>query len=182
MRIVLFHHIYDTPEGLRIAKQQQDVISRVGPVNIRTYHEPVGGRLYEGATLEPLHYYASSQKEETFIGYIHTKGASITLNRKGVEVWRKQMEAIVLHKWLDCVKALSDCDCYGAYLTDDTRYFFPGNFWWSKASHIKRLPNPRQWAEGLRSKPDDNSRYGYEDWITLSHPGTIAKADKPWRP
>lgn len=187
--MILFHHVYATPEGLRIAEEQHGTYRRLGfdayPNNVHTYfsYPSDSPQLYEGATLQKLWEYALGASECRPICYIHTKGASIVEPHRvgSYQAWRLSMEAVVLHKWQQCIEALKTCDCYGAHLPVDDRYFFPGNFWWSKTSHIRTLPSPIKWAEEICGRKGENVRYGYEDWITLSRPGVIAKAEREWK-
>lgn len=183
MSLKVYQHILTNEEGRRIANEQDKTLERVGLLsygvfrgesNLEDIHQ-----LYEGITLQELWTFSSESEEDIPVCYIHTKGATAS-NRIGAEKWRHSMEAVVLHKWKQCVEALEACDCYGAHLPIDDRYFFPGNFWWSKTSHIKRLPSPIEWAEKLCGRKGVDVRYGYEDWITLSREGVVAKADSEW--
>jgi hypothetical protein len=181
----VFHHIYNTEEGRRIAEEQDHVCISVGLTDItKGVSDPSDvHQLYEGATLQKLWEWAKETTDK-YVCYIHTKGASLPTieRRKSYQDWRLSMEAVVLHRWEDCIDALETCDCYGAHLPTDDRYFFPGNFWWSKTSHIQTLPSPIEWAEKICGRKGTDVRYGYEDWVTLSRPGVIAKAMFPWKP
>jgi hypothetical protein len=179
--MIVFQHVYYNGEGRRIAEEQDDTCRRLGFEVVRGISDPSDNpQRYEGVTLQKLWEYSFTSESEP-ICYIHTKGAT-NPNRKGCEDWRHSMEAVVLHRWQDCLKALETCDCYGAHLPTDDRYFFPGNFWWSNTSHIRTLPSPIEWAEKLCGRKGENVRYGYEDWITLSRPGVVAKAKYEWKP
>lgn len=153
---------------------------------------------YEGHTLEVL--WQICQSFDGLVWYIHTKGASLSEEKRpSAKAWRRLLEMEVIENWESCVdkfihksshviddtKQPATLDCYGAYLPHpnlDTRYFFPGNFWWARSDHIRRLPSPREWAEKLSGRAGENVRYGYEDWVTLSVPGVVAEAAHIWNP
>lgn len=187
-----FMHSYTTIFGQYISMEQLKRLRSVDllkTVRIRCFNsEDEEPQRYEGHTLEILWEYC--QGSDGLIWYIHTKGASHPPESQPSQAaFRHALEEVVIDEWQSIIRYFEthpECDCYGAYLTDDTRYFFPGNFWWARASHIRRLPNPIEWATKLCGRKGTDVRYGYEDWVTVSSLingfDTVARAKYRWRP
>jgi hypothetical protein len=137
--------------------------------------------LYEIPTLQYLH--THSQKEDFITWYIHTKGVFSGHTRKKyinvIKNWRKMMEYFVIEKHQTCLNQIQSPECdacgtearYCGFPIEETlttsysppAYHFAGNFWWSKSSHIKTLPNLyHKWLEL------DKSRYVAEAFIGMS--------------
>lgn len=141
--------------------------------------------LYEIPTLQQLH--KMSQIDDFLVWYIHTKGVFSGTVRKPwsnvIKGWRKMMEHFVIEKHAICINKIQsdDCDACGTearycgfpvpiegepiYFTDYTppTHHFSGNFWWSKSSYIKTLPNLYdKWIEV------NKSRYIAEAFIGMS--------------
>jgi hypothetical protein len=127
----------------------------------------------ERQTLILLQQVVSSYDEEVLVLYSHTKGVSslsihheMNLVQKDVDSWRKAMEYYTKERWQNCVDNLEIHDCVGCFYDvwvspyASLRYY-SGNFWWSKSSHIKRLPdmkkNPDNWmgCETFVTQPED---------------------------
>jgi len=102
--------------------------------------------------------------------YYHTKGITSiqshqfhleNLDYKNIESWRHIMEYFNIELWKECVEAVSqdDIDTAGCLYVDwqgnPFKYFYAGNFWWSKTTHLSQLPD---------MKERDN-RMGCELWI-----------------
>lgn len=195
-KILLYHHVYATDHGIEIADSQWTRMAECGLssdrlVTSRYSYQDDKPQLYEGKTLDSL--WEDIRLRPWWVGlilYTHTKGASHPPESQPSQIaFRHALEEVVIDEWQSIIQYFVDhpeCDCYGAYLTDDDRYFFPGNFWWARSSHIRSLPNPIEWAKQSRAESmklhPSNIRYGYEDWVTLSKPGTIAAAKYRWRP
>lgn len=180
-----FHHVYVTKHGERIFTDQQLEVRSSGlwdATEVLTvgYSRPTDKpQLYEGSTLGTM--WDMSQIFDGYVWYIHTKGASHdVVHFDRMKKIRDELQSVTLYEWQHCIEALNSCDCYGYGIPGDNRYFFPVNFWWSTFAHIRRLPRPRLWAESICGRTGENIRYGYEDWITGSLPGTIAKAKNIW--
>jgi len=83
--------------------------------------------------------------------YYHLKGVTSIQNHSDVNVtheavtsWRNVMEYFLIERWTKCVELLDGYDSVGCFWNDNTHEMYPnmycGNFWWSKSSHIKKLP------------------------------------------
>lgn len=107
-----------------------------------------------------------SQTEEFDILYLHTKGVTKPGHQNIVD-WTNYLSYFSIEKWTDRKIDLEESDCSGVNLfgnPDDIRehpstwgygkapIHYSGNFWWSKSSHIRKLPNPIAWL------PDENHR------------------------
>lgn len=103
------------------------------------------------------------QDPHSLILYIHTKSASKADGRRRVgEGWRRIMAYHTIERWRECVEALAEFDTVGSLLTVDPYPHYSGNFFWSRASYMARLPMPAaRW-------PGD--RLYAEEWL-LSVPG-----------
>jgi len=128
---------------------------------------------YEFPAIDLL--WRKAQEKDLRFLYLHTKGVSSF--RPTVEDWVEYLIHFNIDKWRDRVGELEKYDCTGVnlkgnwdpicispsqwvnpplYLKVNERLYslqhYSGNFWWSKSSHIKKLPNPYRWI------PDENFR------------------------
>lgn len=198
-KIAGYHHQFLTKDGAAIALAQLDQLHASGlyeaSIDITAITiDPPDGKVFEGATLLQMWHdcydippgrCTPMLPSNTLVWYIHTKGASVgTTRQNSYTKIRELLQDVMIDKWRDVVayfEAHPDTDCYGAYLPADDRYFFPHNMWWARTSHIASLPNPVEWATVLCGRKGTDVRYGYEDWITLSKPGTVARAYGVWK-
>jgi hypothetical protein len=101
-----------------------------------------------------------SKQDDFLIWYIHTKGVFSALHNPNVTSWRKMMEHFVIIKHNKCIEAINSPKCdmcgslvYDAYeapasCTAKAGHFFAGNFFWSKASFIRKTPNVMNQFDG----------------------------------
>jgi len=123
----------------------------------------------EFPTLELI--WKQSRLSDDNILYIHTKG--VTRNNQTIKDWTELLSYFNIIKWKDRINELNSYDCTGINLygnKDDIKQHpatwgygkaplhYSGNFWWSKASHIRKLPNPISWL------PDTN----YYQWRIMA--------------
>lgn len=102
--------------------------------------------------------------------YYHLKGVTSIQNHSDVNVtheavtsWRNVMEYFLIEKWQNCIELLNGIyDSVGCFWNDENHEMYPnmycGNFWWSKTSHIKKLPN----INDIK-----NDRMNAERWIGM---------------
>lgn len=96
--------------------------------------------------------------------YLHTKGVTKPGFQNVID-WTNYLSYFNINKWQDRLNELQESDCTGVNFfgnPDDinqhpatwgygkTPLHYSGNFWWTKSSHIKKLPNPIKWT------PDSN--------------------------
>ena len=115
-----------------------------------------------------------SETKNFYCYYFHTKGVSISEQTKNyyrvndltnlksnVESWREYMEYFLIDLYKKNIDFLSkDNDSVGVQLVQtpkSTHQHYSGNFWWTKSSYIKKLPN----INSLRL----NHRWDAEFWI-----------------
>jgi hypothetical protein len=107
---------------------------------------------------------------EVYILYIHSKGITRNVNRcRGLVNWYKTMICGLSEYRQICWQELDrGIHAVGSYLRDAPSLHFSGNFWWSRASHIAKLPtignqylDPEMW---ILSSP-------HVTWCELVHKG-----------
>lgn len=139
----------------------------------------------ENATSRKIYNDAKSSTEDYYALYFHTKGITSTLRHfrnspqeidafRTYQYWRHYLNYGVLEKWKDCIKALDDgYDTAGVNYQTFPHFHYSGNFWWSKASHIKMLPDPAtyEWWNELKRNSSDpwfrqaSNRFSDEQWV-----------------
>jgi hypothetical protein len=139
----------------------------------------------EDVTLKRV--YDDAWKEDKNILYFHTKGTTSFFNHlnppnirrhKEYYYWRKFMNWGVLERWKDCIAALETHDTAGCNYYNEPLPHYSGNFWWTKSSHIRSLPDPhiKTWWNELKAKKpetqDMSMRMGDEMWLCSSLTGT----------
>jgi len=102
--------------------------------------------LYEWPTLSCI--YEDCKTSNNDVWYVHTKGASNCRPdvpariQRNIRSWRGVMSYNVIGKHKLCKEILSEgIDATGAFYQKEVNCF-SGNFWWSKASHIRSLKEP----------------------------------------
>ena len=99
--------------------------------------------LYEKFTLDLLH--DDAMKENFHVLYIHTKGVSnqyVTnlVKAANVKDWVNYMCYFLMYKHEKCIELLSgSADTVGVSLRNIHKLHYSGNYWWSKASYIRKL-------------------------------------------
>lgn len=206
MKIKVFSHMNDMGAGKEIAKEQLNKMISSGlineaefyfalnydPTNYIWFKEELANYKnvnflelnarpddWEMPTLEELKRQCDESLEDFYVLYIHHKGAHYQdkPNFKFVTEWRHLLEYFNIEKWKDCVAALQNTDTAGINFTDQPWKHYSGNFWWAKASYIKKLPNIKRRSNFL----DDRSQFGNytkgwnyrwdaESWIGMADP------------
>ena len=140
----------------------------------------------ENVTLKKIYDHACV--EEAYFLYNHSKG--ITSFERSLKLglhdmhkidifinyyyWKEFLSWGVIDKWRDCVSALDNLfDTAAANYSDDPKPHYSGNVWWSKSSHISKLPDPssNNWWFDLQEKTKNNFlknatlRFKDEFWI-----------------
>ena len=107
----------------------------------------VGDTTYERYTLSRIHKMINEKKlhdADKFL-YIHSKGVSRShengVMMECIYLWRNYMEYNLISRHEECAKLLNTCDIVGvAYKDILIGPHFHGNFWWTKVSYFKKLP------------------------------------------
>jgi len=121
-------------------------------VNLVVQHDPLNKiqiikheeNKFEFLTLKLLQDTIKQCDKETYVLYYHTKGLTSVQKYENVISWRKCLEYFNIEKWTNLTKALNTFDTAGALYIDSgwpANNFYAGNFWWSKTSYLKNLPD-----------------------------------------
>jgi hypothetical protein len=112
---------------------------------------------WELRTLSELHTWAKDN-QDTYILYMHTKGASRYYNC--TNDWRLLMEYYTIDNYKTCIKLLdAGADMVGVNLHPGPVPHYSGNFWWAKANYISSLP-----PISFESKNGNPARMNAEFW------------------
>lgn len=124
-----------------------------------------------------------SKDTDCCVLYLHTKGITSTINylEKGdvntymrYHYWRQYLNWGTLTKWTRCLNDIVDKhDVSGINYRDTPCPHYSGNFWWSKSSYIRTLPDPStlSWWYSLKQKSNDQwlktvgNRFRDEMWV-----------------
>jgi hypothetical protein len=122
--------------------------------------EYVIGGFAEKETVRQI--WLDSQDNDFKLLYLHTKGVTafdkfftkgdIKTFRNHI-YWRKFLEWAVIEKWIECYDSLETHDMAGCNLVNEPLKHYAGNFWWSKSSYIKTLPDieSSEWWENNKN-------------------------------
>ena len=109
--------------------------------------------------------------DDFYILYLHTKGVTKP-GSPNIEDWTNYLSYFNINRWEDRYNDLSEYDCSGVNFSGNPEdlkldpltwgygkapQHYSGNFWWTKLSHIRKLPNPIKWM------PDEN----YQWWRVM---------------
>lgn len=121
-----------------------------------------------------------AKREDAYFLYFHCKGITAPWRMREEKIyqpfvnyylWRKFLEWGCIEKWETCIAKLQDHSCAGVNLVHWPMPHYSGNFWWSKSSHIRTLPNIKEntWWQILRQTTPlstwDSNRNKPEMWI-----------------
>ena len=118
----------------------------------------------------------NNDNNETYILYIHTKGVRNAGNKKVTESWRNMMTYFLIENYKEILKNMNNFDSIGnniVNLHDNNNCFinpihalhYSGNYWWSKKSHINKLP-----YISINYNNMYDQRYKAENWILSNYP------------
>jgi hypothetical protein len=95
--------------------------------------------------------------------YLHTKGVT-NPNQESIKSWTEYLSYFNIDMWKQRIIELEEFDCTGVDLKgnpDDIKsspslwgwgkapLHYSGNFWWSKSTHVNKLPKPSDWLPDL---------------------------------
>ena len=173
--------------------------------NIFWIHVETDTQLGEWPTLTYLKDYCDKHPEEFYVMYTHLKGLS-KFGDPYREGWRQYMDYWQIERWEDNVAALDqNYETTGINFNDEAAYtsrnfsnvwpHYSGNFWWARASYVRRLDplqDPRTIVWGTPSKllvhgdfvtgvalDPGNFRYENEAWIGSKNPTYFELAYSP---
>jgi hypothetical protein len=156
--------------------------------NVKFYHTSSRTDLWEWPSLDLLKRNCDAADEDFYVLYFHLKGLS-RLGDARVTDWRNYMEYWMIDQWAACVEKLDQGhDLVGTNIIEQPWLHSSGNFWWSRASYIKKLehlPNPDTLPWGTPSKytgailDGGNFRYDQEAWIGSKQPNWVEIHSSP---
>jgi len=162
----VYHHIYPTEYGLKIAEQQKDRLYSKITDKFEYVSNIVQKKQTEIWTLKKLQNDCYNLSDETNILYIHTKGATKpTIER---EQWREYMERELIDNYkfhLDILKKGFSSSGVLMGIPYWSSSIYGGNFWWTTAGYIKSLLNDLGWDEwtpNITYVPNENE---FSNWI-----------------
>lgn len=136
----------------------------------------------ETETLSELQ--AHALREDAYFLYFHCKGITAPWRMRQEKIyqpfvnyylWRKFLEWGCIENWKVCIEKLQDYSSAGVNLCNWPMAHYSGNFWWSKSSYIKTLPDIKtnDWWSKLMQTTDlktwDSNRNKPEMWIGTSY-------------
>lgn len=136
-----------------------------------------------------LHYLHKETQAEDLVMFLHTKGISyhsgqnrlhgftLPRNLRAINSWRFALEYICLDEWRSRVHRLTTqpIDTESAFMNLEPYWNYCGNIWWSKGSHIRRLPDPLT-VEGVDYK---NLSRSWLFYFKGNHTSIFHVLDKP---
>lgn len=128
---------------------------------------------FEGTTIQGIQESAHATEDEYYALCMTSKG--ISHGPGGHQNWRHYMQYFTVEKWKECVQKLDEgYDTVGAaYLPDPPYAFYPGTFFWAKASYIRkcrRLLTPSEANFKPQFEGQPHHRYDMECWIGSGDP------------
>ena len=202
MKIILFSHVIDIGCGMDITHEQTELLESSGlldactearfnlhfsknnyrwlcdrwkhrrNVYLQTYNESYK-EWYEATTELSIQDYVEKNQGEYYICHITHKGASH--GPGGHQNWRKYMQYWNIECWKDCVEKLDEgYDTCGASFLDNPPYpFYAGNFYWAKASYLRRCKKMES-PQDVDFKPQfdgqPHHRFDWECWHGSGNP------------
>lgn len=121
---------------LEFFEELQDINRKIKLIHLS--HTPIGN---ECDTFNWMREKFEEFEQERAIFYFHSKGVSYTnpVLKNNVGNWVKYMDLYYIHHWKSHMRALENYDTSGAFMISDPAHY-SGNFWWTKTSHLKKLP------------------------------------------
>lgn len=201
MKIVLFSHVINIGCGMEITHEQTNLLESSGlldacteshfnlhydksdyqwlidrwsskNVKFHTFDESYKD-WYEATTILSIQDYVSKSNDEFYVCYIHHKGAS-----HGPDAhhnWRRYMQYWNIEKWRDCVNKLDEGydTCGASFLGNPPYPFYAGNFYWAKASYLrrcKRMERPPDVDFQPQFDGQPHHRFDWECWNGSGNP------------
>lgn len=128
--------LYDKVDKIRCGVLTQTPVPQLFRDKVEVVRLSSDLSLYETPTLHALHEHA--QQEDFHVLYLHTKGVT-RQNHPGVMDWVDLLAHFNIERHLECIAGLEEHDAVGVNLGGKPLHY-SGNFWWSKASHLRTLP------------------------------------------
>lgn len=129
---------------------------------------------YEATTGYYLQEHVHTTEEDFYVCHITHKGCSHP-NPGNHQNWRKYMEYWNIERWQDCVAKLDEGydTCGASYLNNPPYPFYAGNFFWAKASYLRkcrRLKTPLENNFQPQFEGQPHHRFDWECWHGSGNP------------
>lgn len=130
---------------------------------------------YEATTIHYIQELVHSTDEEFYVVYTHSKGCSKP-NSDHDRNWLRYLHYFMVENWKYCLKKLDEgYEIVSAAWLERGEYspYFPGNFWWARASYLrrcKRLKTPPENNFIPQFRPDVHHRFDLEYWHGSGRP------------
>ena len=117
-----------------------------------------------------------SEQNNGLVLYIHGKGVSRTRQKRNVWGWRKMLEYFNVENHDRCTEEIKCLDVLGGNVCVAKNrslevpghcMHYSGNFWWSRASHVRKLPRI---PEDIRMEIHGNYIKYCEYWLLQNFP------------
>ena len=112
---------------------------------------------FERPVLEYMRRFSETANPNDKFYYLHSKGVSHKYHAS-IDDWNHFMEYFLIERYEHCLLALEEHDACGVNWGNNPKHF-SGNFWWAKASYIRKLP-----------EKIGKNYYDPEMWIGLGNP------------
>ena len=96
--------------------------------------------LYERPVLNFMREHALTHEDDHCYLYLHTKGLRFDGRNEAVNDWIDLMLYFLVTEHETCLHILKKYDACGVNFHHEPLPHFIGNFWWTKSSHVKKLP------------------------------------------
>lgn len=164
---------------------------------IKFHHVSNDAKNWEWYSLDNLRRNCVAHEDEEFyVCYVHLKGLT-RLNDPKILDWRNFMDYGIIEQWKECVALLDKGhDTVGVNFIENPTLWphYSGNFWWARASYIRKLepltnPAAIQWGSPgkMLIQPNGspvlldqgNFRFEHEAWICSGKPNWAEVASSP---
>jgi hypothetical protein len=95
--------------------------------------------------------------------YLMNKGASTDFNQP-IKDWIETMLHFNVYQYENCLNLLDEYDAVGVDYHENPYKHFSGNFFWTKSSHVKKLPY-LYWEDWRNYAPLGEERHAAEAWV-----------------
>lgn len=166
-KLAVFFHNAIMGDHEKVEKEIMDALKESGlleraDVFIKNDCKDIG--LFEFPTIELIDQFAVYHPDY-YILYIMNKGVSKP-DIKPISDWRESMIYWNIEKWRECVQKLDEgFDAVGINVVDSPIRHFQGNWWWTKASHIREIRTVHEVSFNAIPGLDMTDRHKCEFWI-----------------
>jgi hypothetical protein len=218
MKIKVFVHLNDMPGAFEVMSEQLTLASESGLIdaaeevvlctngnpgsfdaakqimnkeefpNVTFVHTGDRTNLWEWPTLNLIKQYCDQTDDEFYVCYFHLKGMSRPTDTTAVD-WRNYLNYWTIEQWEENIAQLDKgMDTVGVNFAEHEWPHYSGNFWWARASYIRKLeplthPDKIEWnkpsklllakrkgAGGGVVLDGGNFRFEHEAWIGSGDP------------